>query len=85
MKEELTMAEQHTPKPDDRSDNVEKLQSIIVHTIENMQEAEAALEHANDKDAADIEAKNERRREALDALRSEVKDEAQARQNGYTE
>lgn len=79
------MAEQHTPKPDDRSDNVEKLQSIIVHTIENMQEAEAAMEHGSEKDVADIEAKNERRREALDALRSEVKDEAQARQNGYTE
>lgn len=84
MKEELTMVK-NKPNPDDRSDNVENIQSIIVHTIENMQEAEAAMEHSNAKDVAEIEAKNERRREALDALRSEVKEEAQARQNGYTE
>lgn len=75
----------HKPNPDDRSDNVENIQSIIVHTIENMQEAEAAMEHGSAQDVADIEAKNERRREALDALRSEVKEEAQARQNGITE
>ncbi|WP_066049352.1 small acid-soluble spore protein Tlp [Robertmurraya korlensis] len=75
----------HKPNPDDRSDNVENIQSIIVHTIENMEEAEAAMVHGNAKDVADIEAKNERRRVALDALRSEVKEEAQARQNGATE
>ena len=30
------------PKPDDRSDNAEKLQEMIVNTIENMEEAEVA-------------------------------------------
>lgn len=73
------------PKPDDRSDNVEKLQSMIVHTIENMEEAEATMEFANEKDRANIEAKNERRRESLDAFRSEIKDEYRAQQQGYTE
>lgn len=73
------------PNPDDRSDNVENIQSIIVHTIENMEEAEAAIAHGNEKDVAEIQAKNERRRESLNALRSEVKEEAQARQNGDNE
>lgn len=67
---------QHRSNPDDRSDNVEKLQEMIHNTIDNMEAAEATLEFSNDKDRAAVEAKNERRREALDALRSEVKDEA---------
>ncbi|MBM7663117.1 small acid-soluble spore protein (thioredoxin-like protein) [Bacillus mesophilus] len=64
------------PNPDDRSDNVEKLQEMIHNTIENMEAAEATMEVSNDKDRADIEAKNERRRESLEAFRNEVKDEA---------
>jgi small acid-soluble spore protein (thioredoxin-like protein) len=64
------------PNPDDRGDNVEKLQEMIHNTIENMEAAEATMDVSNDKDRADIEAKNERRRESLQALRNEVKDEA---------
>lgn len=70
---------QNRPNPDDRSDNVEKLQEMIVHTIENMDEAEEALEFASPEEKAQIEAKNDRRRESIDAMRSEVKDEARAR------
>ncbi|MDZ5472746.1 small acid-soluble spore protein Tlp [Bacillus sp. 31A1R] len=73
------------PKPDNRSDNVEKLQTMIMNTIENMEEAEATMEFANEKDRANIEAKNDRRRESIDAMRSEVKDEYRAQQNGYNE
>lgn len=70
---------QNRPNPDDRSDNVEKLQEMIVHTIENMDEAEEALEFASPEEKARIEAKNDRRRESIDAMRLEVKDEARAR------
>ncbi|ALC90341.1 small acid-soluble spore protein Tlp [Bacillus sp. FJAT-18017] len=67
------------PKPDDRSDNVEKLQQMIHNTIENM---EAAEETAAVSDSSEtrrqVEEKNARRRESLDALRAEVKDEARA-------
>ncbi|MEN8699818.1 small acid-soluble spore protein Tlp [Bacillus infantis] len=73
------------PNPDDRSDNVEKLQSMIVHTIENMQEAEASMEFANEEDKKRIEAKNERRRDSLNAFRSEVKDEYRAQQDNGIE
>ncbi|NMD70480.1 small acid-soluble spore protein Tlp [Bacillus sp. DNRA2] len=70
---------QNRTNPDDRSDNVEKLQEMIVHTIENMDEAEEALEFASPEEKAQIEAKNDRRRESIDAMRLEVKDEARAR------
>ena len=32
-----------TPKPDDRSDNAEKLQEMVQNTIENMEESEDTL------------------------------------------
>lgn len=69
------------PNPDDRSDNVEKLQEMIVNTIENMDEAEETLEFASPEAKAQVEAKNERRRESIEAMRAEVKDEARAQRN----
>lgn len=71
------------PKPDDRSDNVEKLQDMVQNTIENMEKAEATAEFADGEQRAQIEAKNERRRESIDAMRSEIKDEASAQENNY--
>lgn len=71
------------PKPDDRSDNVEKLQTMVQNTIENMNEAEESMQFANEEDRARIAAKNDRRRESIDEMRSEIKDESEARQNGY--
>lgn len=70
------------PKPDDRSDNVEKLQSMIQDTEENIRKAEESLEFTDsEQQRQQIEAKNERRRESIDSFRSEVKDEANANQN----
>jgi small acid-soluble spore protein (thioredoxin-like protein) len=71
----------HTrPNPDDRSDNVEKLQEMVHNTIENMEDAEAAMEFSSKEDQAAIEAKNERRRDSIDAFRNEIKDEAENRE-----
>ncbi|WP_040208950.1 small acid-soluble spore protein Tlp [Neobacillus jeddahensis] len=65
------------PNPDDRSDNVEKLQSMIHNTIENMEAAEESLDFADsEQQRQQIEAKNERRRESIDSFRSEIKDES---------
>jgi len=72
---------QNKPKPDDRSDNVEKLQEMVHNTIENMEEAEATMEFSNEKDRSQIAAKNEKRRESIDSLRQEIKDEFQAQHN----
>ncbi|GIN64429.1 small, acid-soluble spore protein Tlp [Robertmurraya siralis] len=66
------------PNPDDRSDNVEKLQDMVHNTIENMEEAEATMDLSNEKDRAQIAAKNERRRESINSMREEIKDEHDA-------
>lgn len=77
------MPYKNNPKPDDRSDNVEKLQDMVQNTIENIHEAEETMELSNEKDQQDIQSKNERRREAIEGMREEIKDEAAARKDGY--
>jgi small acid-soluble spore protein (thioredoxin-like protein) len=68
------------PNPDDRSDNVEKLQEMVQNTIENMEEAEETLNgNVSGTDRAAVEAKNERREEAIDGMRREIVDEARNR------
>lgn len=70
--------------PDDRSDNVERIQENIDHTIRNMELAEESIEKTPDRKAKkDMESKNERRRDALEGMRHEIKDEADAREKGY--
>lgn len=70
------MTYNNKPKPDDRSDNVEKLQSMIHDTIENMEAAEESLRFTNSEtQRREIEAKNERRRESIESFREEIKDE----------
>jgi small acid-soluble spore protein (thioredoxin-like protein) len=73
----------HRPKPDDRSDNVEKLQDMVQNTIENIEEAEETMQFASPEEREKIREKNKRREEAIAAMRAEIKDEAAARENGY--
>lgn len=73
-KETLTMTK---PKPDDRSDNVDKIQFNINHTIRNMEAADELIEKTDDiKMKKDLEEKNDRRRTALNGMREEIRDEA---------
>ncbi|WP_274361371.1 small acid-soluble spore protein Tlp [Paenibacillus thermotolerans] len=69
-------------KPDNRADNVEKLQNNVQNTLENFHEAEDYLqEHAGEispQEASDIREKNERRLESVEGNREEIKDEARA-------
>ncbi len=65
------------PKPDDRSDNVERIQANINHTIRNMELADELIEKTDDsKMAKTLEEKNDRRRDALEGFRAEIRDEA---------
>lgn len=68
------------PKPDNRSDNVERIQHAIANTMENTRQAEDFLKaHGNEmraEDKADMRAKNQRREEAIEGFREEVRDEA---------
>ena len=63
------------PNPDDRSDNVDKLQEMIHDTLENIDEAEDSMEWATNHEQQDIQAKNKRRKEAIEGFRNEIKDE----------
>jgi len=70
--------------PDDRKDNVERIQKNIDMTIHNMELADEMIAKTdNPQTKAELEAKNERREDALAGMRREIKDEADARENGY--
>lgn len=70
------MTYNNKPKPDDRSDNAEKLQSMIHDTLENIEAAEDSLALTDsDTQRQQIEEKNQRRRESVESYRAELKDE----------
>ncbi|WP_338754205.1 small acid-soluble spore protein Tlp [Bacillus sp. FJAT-52991] len=71
------------PKPDDRADNVEKLQDMIENTEGNIQKASETMMNVEGEEREAIEAKNQRRENSIAALREEMQDEANARQQGY--
>lgn len=65
------------PKPDDRSDNVERIQENITMTIQNIHRADEMIKKtSDDKMKNELEEKNKRRQAALKGLRSEIRDEA---------
>ncbi|RSL33046.1 small acid-soluble spore protein Tlp [Salibacterium salarium] len=67
------------PKPDDRSNNAERMENTIGHTLQNMNEArdfeKAHSEELSEEDKQQIEEKNQRREQSIDGLREEIKDE----------
>jgi small acid-soluble spore protein (thioredoxin-like protein) len=66
------------PKPDDRSDNVDRIQQNIDMTIHNMELADELIGKTSDPKAREaLEDKNVRRRRALDDMRNEIADEAE--------
>ncbi|RJE48105.1 MULTISPECIES: small acid-soluble spore protein Tlp [unclassified Dehalobacter] len=63
--------------PDDRRDNVDRIQKNINHTIQNMELADEMIARTNDpKSKKDLKEKNDRRRDALNGMRAEIRDEA---------
>jgi len=66
------------PKPDDRRDNVRKIQKNINRTIQNMEAADEMIDKTSDpKMKQALIEKNERRRAGLDNMRGEIRDEAE--------
>jgi small acid-soluble spore protein (thioredoxin-like protein) len=71
-------------KPDDRTDNVDRIQYNIDKTILNCELADEMIEKTDDdKMKQTLEEKNERRESALNNMRQKTKDEATDKQNGY--
>lgn len=70
--------------PDDRRDNVEKIQKNINNTIKNIELAEEMIAKTdNENTKKDLSEKNDRRKDALNGMKREIKDEALDRENGY--
>ncbi|MBK5502074.1 small acid-soluble spore protein Tlp [Peribacillus sp. TH14] len=68
---------------DNRLDNVEKLQDAIQNTEENIKVANETMSLSSSADKEAIRAKNDRRKESIAGMMSEVEDEQQARERGY--
>ncbi|SFU33068.1 small acid-soluble spore protein Tlp [Alicyclobacillus macrosporangiidus] len=68
------------PKPDDRSDNVERIADAIQNTMANLRETRDFLkahgEQMRPGDKAALEAKNERREAAIEGFHEEIQDES---------
>ncbi|MDB8791439.1 small acid-soluble spore protein Tlp [Romboutsia sp. 1001216sp1] len=72
------------PNPDDRRDNVEKIQCNINHTLKNIRLANEMIEKVdNPEERRKLEEKNKRREESLNNMRSEIKEEANVNKNEY--
>lgn len=70
------------PNPDNRADNVDRIQHNIDMTIENIRRADEMIGKTSDqKTKQDLSAKNERRMDALDGMRDEIRDEANFAKN----
>ena len=68
--------------PDDRRDNVKKIQYNIDKTIQNTELAEEMIAKTDDNKMKNaLKAKNDRRSRALQGMRKEIKDEAEAWHN----
>jgi len=50
-----------------------------VNTDDNIRKAEATMDNLSGEELSQVEAKNERRRESIEAMRAEIKDENSAR------
>lgn len=71
-------------KPDDRRDNIDRIQCNISDTIRNIHRAEEMIGKTDDENTKrELSEKNDRREQSLDALRREIKDEAIDKENGY--
>lgn len=71
----MVMTDNNQPKPDDRSDNVERLQEMVQDTIQNIEKAHETMEFTSGEEKEAIKAKNKRREQAIEGMRAEIKDE----------
>jgi len=77
-------AMKNRPNPDNRKDNARKIQKNINDTIQNMEAADEMIAHAsNPKTRQELTDKNERREQALEGLRHEIRDETRDEKRGH--
>lgn len=62
-------------KAENRSSNVNRIRDIVRNTEENLNEEEISMEFANPNQYELMSEKNERRKQSIEELKEEVKDE----------
>ncbi|MDX9872164.1 MAG: small acid-soluble spore protein Tlp [Clostridia bacterium] len=78
------MSRNTRPNPDDRRDNVDKIQFNIGKTIQNMELADEMISKTNDDNLKhELQEKNKRREDALESMREEIRDEARDKKKNY--
>lgn len=75
------MSNQSQPNQDDRSNNVERLNSMIHNTIDQIHKSQETLKNASSEERQKIEEKNKRREQSIAAMKEEMQDEKEAREN----
>jgi small acid-soluble spore protein (thioredoxin-like protein) len=71
-------------KPDNRKNNVERLQEMKDNTQHNIEAAEETLQSdLQEEQRKAIKEKNRKRAESIKAFDAEIADEMEARKNGY--
>ena len=65
-----------------RNKNIDTMREIVRNTEENLQEAEIGMEFTNSADKALLKSQNERRKEAIEVLKEEIKEEVWDRKKG---
>ncbi|MCL7745589.1 small acid-soluble spore protein Tlp [Halalkalibacter alkaliphilus] len=71
-------------KPDNRKNNVERLQQMKDNTQHNIEAAEETLQSdLQEEQRKAIKEKNRRRAESIKAFDAEIADEMEARKSGY--
>ncbi|RUL50890.1 small acid-soluble spore protein Tlp [Lysinibacillus antri] len=75
------MSKQNQPNPDNRQNNVERLQEMIENTENKMHEAEISMEFASPEEQQRMKEKNARRQHSIAAMKDEIQDEMNARKN----
>jgi len=79
----MDLGKKNQPKPDDRRDNVDRIEFNIGQTIKNMNLADEMIEKTDDeKMKRELREKNERREDALVGMREEIRDEALDKRKG---
>jgi len=79
---EVNMANTRHRKTDDRTNNVERIRDIVKNTEEKIHEAEMSMEFVDPLQSKLLKEKNKRRKQSIEALNEEMKDEIAARKKG---
>lgn len=76
------MSNPRHPKPNDKSSNIERIRDIVRNTESNLMDAEISKEFAEPIEREILTEKNERRKQSIEELKEEIKEEVAKTKKG---